>query len=155
VGDKILFLRASYRAAWNFPGGGVKRGESPEAAARRELAEETGLSAGPLIPAMTLSGVWLGRRETVHFFEWRPEALPPLRLDQREIIAARLVGEQELFQIKATGPVAAYLRKREQKNVVNLGRAGFNAAGPEEQKFLRRFFQKAAALRPRRGSGAN
>jgi hypothetical protein len=26
-----------------------------------------------------------------------------------------------------------------------LGRAGCNATGPEEQKFLRRFFQKAAA----------
>jgi hypothetical protein len=26
-----------------------------------------------------------------------------------------------------------------------LGRAGFNATGPVKQKFLRRFFQKAAA----------
>ncbi|HTJ89650.1 MAG TPA: hypothetical protein VL356_05690 [Acidocella sp.] len=38
------------------------------------------------------------------------------------------------------------MNKKKQKNFVNLGRAGFAAAGPEEQKFLRRFFQKAAAF---------
>jgi hypothetical protein len=38
------------------------------------------------------------------------------------------------------------VNKKKQKNFVNLGRAGFAAAGPEEQKFLRRFFQKAAAF---------
>jgi 8-oxo-dGTP diphosphatase len=120
VGRRILFLHASYRAAWNFPGGGVKSGESPEAAARRELTEETGLVAPLLIPAMTLSGVWLGRRETVHFFEWRLETLPPLRLDNREIVAARLLGEEEWRQLEATAPVAAYLRALAQRQADGL-----------------------------------
>jgi hypothetical protein len=41
------------------------------------------------------------------------------------------------------------VNKKKQKNFINLGRAGFTATGPEERKFLRRFFQKAAAFLPR------
>jgi A/G-specific adenine glycosylase len=33
---------------WEFPGGKIEPGERPEAAARRELREETGMDAGPL-----------------------------------------------------------------------------------------------------------
>jgi 8-oxo-dGTP pyrophosphatase MutT (NUDIX family) len=111
VAQNLLLLRTSYRAAWNLPGGGVKSGESPEAAARRELFEETGLLAGPLVPVARLTGVWLCRRETVHIFEWRPAELPPLRLDNREIIAARLVSPSKLRRIKLTEPVATYLQQ--------------------------------------------
>jgi hypothetical protein len=37
------------------------------------------------------------------------------------------------------------VNKKKQKNFFNLGRAGFDATGPISRKFLRRFFQKAAA----------
>jgi 8-oxo-dGTP pyrophosphatase MutT (NUDIX family) len=40
----FLLIRDSY-ANWGFPKGHVERGEAPEAAAVREVAEETGLSA--------------------------------------------------------------------------------------------------------------
>jgi hypothetical protein len=40
------------------------------------------------------------------------------------------------------------VNKKKQKNFVNLGRAGGGAAGSKEQKFLRRFFQKAATFFP-------
>jgi mutator protein MutT len=43
--DKILLIRNSYRPSqWNFPGGGIERGETPEAAARREVLEEVGIA---------------------------------------------------------------------------------------------------------------
>ena len=35
---------------WSFPGGRLEPGETAAAAARRELAEETGLSVGRLVP---------------------------------------------------------------------------------------------------------
>jgi 8-oxo-dGTP diphosphatase len=45
----------------------------------------------------------------MHFFELRLEQLPELRLDNREIIGARLVAAAELRGMALTGPVTAYL----------------------------------------------
>ena len=40
---QVLLIRHSYLRGWYLPGGGLKRGESMEAAARREAREESGL----------------------------------------------------------------------------------------------------------------
>ncbi len=44
-GDEILLVRHSYgpRRRWELPGGGIRRGEPPVAAARREIREELGV----------------------------------------------------------------------------------------------------------------
>lgn len=107
----LLLLRSSYRSEWNFPGGAVKRGETPDAAARRELAEEIGLVAPRLTPAGEASGLWDGRQDRVYFFELRLDRLPELKLDNREIIGARLTAPEELPGLAVTGPVAVYLRR--------------------------------------------
>ena len=112
VGRTLLLLRSSYRAAWNFPGGSVRQGETPEMAVRRELVEEIGLRTDkPLQPAGEISGVWEGRRDRVFFFELQLPSLPALRLDNREIIGAQLVPPEELGTIALTGPVAAYVSR--------------------------------------------
>jgi 8-oxo-dGTP diphosphatase len=109
VGSALLLVRASYREGWHLPGGGVRRGEMPEAAARRELVEEIGLVASVLLPAGVACGIWDGRRGRVYFFELRLAELPKLQLDNREIVAARLTSPSELHSMALTGSVAAYL----------------------------------------------
>ncbi len=112
VGGSLLLLRSSYRSAWNFPGGGVRSTETPEAAARRELAEEVGLCpAGTLHPAGEASGVWEGRRDRVFFFALHLDRLPKPRLDNREITGARLVPFAALHGMQLTDPVRVYVAR--------------------------------------------
>ena len=111
VGQSLLLVKSSYRAEWNFPGGSVHPGETPDAAAQREMEEEIGLPSYTLFPAGSVYGTWDGRRDRVHFFELHLDFIPELRLDNREIIATHLASPEELHSIALTGAVIAYLRK--------------------------------------------
>ena len=109
VGRMLLLVKSSYRVEWSFPGGSIRPGETPDAAAQREMEEEIGLSSYPLVPAGSACGMWDGRHDRVHFFELHLDSMPELRLDNREIIAAHLASPEELHGMALTGPVAAYL----------------------------------------------
>ncbi|GAB4505252.1 MAG: NUDIX domain-containing protein [Anaerolineales bacterium] len=61
--DQVLLVRQTYMAGWFMPGGGLKRDETLEEAARREAHEETGAELG----ALELLGVY------THFGEWKSD----------------------------------------------------------------------------------
>jgi 8-oxo-dGTP pyrophosphatase MutT (NUDIX family) len=109
VGQALLLVKSSYRTEWGLPGGSIRPGEPPDAAAQREMDEEIGFSSGPLLPVGSVCGTWDGRRDRVHFFELRLDCMPELRLDNREIIAAHLASPEELRSIALTGAVTAFL----------------------------------------------
>lgn len=112
VGRALLLLKSSYRDEWGLPGGSINPGETPEQAAQREMREEIGMQPYPLTPKGTVCGIWDGRRDRVHFFELHLDSLPELRLDYREIVAARLTSPEELPAIAVTPAVTAYFAEQ-------------------------------------------
>jgi 8-oxo-dGTP pyrophosphatase MutT (NUDIX family) len=80
---------------WATPGGGIQSGETPAAAARREVTEETGLrelSLGPCVWFREVEFSWRGRRyrQQEHIFVARVEPFDPTRdgfqADELELI---------------------------------------------------------------------
>ena len=106
-GGRILLVRHSYRRGYGLPCGAMKPGESPAAAAARELQEEVGIVARPkeLVPAISAP--------RFHLLEYFPSAEPILRPDRREITEARFVHPTE-----ARGLVGLhrYFRECESRN---------------------------------------
>lgn len=60
---QVLLVRHTYVPGWYLPGGGVKRGETLEAAARREVREEVGAELGNI----SLVGAYS------NFTEWKSD----------------------------------------------------------------------------------
>jgi 8-oxo-dGTP pyrophosphatase MutT (NUDIX family) len=85
--DRVLLVRHTYgNRAWDVPGGAIKRGEQPLAAARREMGEELGLGGADWTGIGEIRGNVNHRRDRIHCF--RAELCePPLTVDRGELAA--------------------------------------------------------------------
>lgn len=118
--DRVILVR-QYRYAvdrwiWELPAGNVEPGEDPEAAARRECAEETGWTAetveriGAFYPTPGYCD------EVMIFYRLTGlSAVSDLALDADEVLEPRILGLDEARRMVAEGPVA------DMKTVLGLG----------------------------------
>jgi ADP-ribose pyrophosphatase YjhB (NUDIX family) len=84
---RVLLIRNPYgRMKWDLPGGGVRRGERPEEAARREVREEVGVVLSGLRALGRYTGTEFYDRDTVVCFYARAPgaALKPRRAEVYE-----------------------------------------------------------------------
>ena len=88
-GGRLLAVRHSYRPGLVIPGGRRNRGEAPDAAASRELAEELGIAA----PAEAFE--FLRTEKNTHLFALHLDAPPSVRPDGREIVEAMFLTPDE------------------------------------------------------------
>jgi ADP-ribose pyrophosphatase YjhB (NUDIX family) len=111
---RVLLVRNSYRRPLSVPAGSLRRGESPERAAARELREEVGIA----VPADRLRFV----REIVHHTDWKEDhthvfeveldEAPRPAIDRREVVWAGFATPEEALARELSVPVRVYLESR-------------------------------------------
>jgi putative (di)nucleoside polyphosphate hydrolase len=96
---RVLWAKRIGQDAWQFPQGGIQRGESPEAALFRELEEELGLQR-PHVEILGVTSGWLRYRLPQRFVR---RSKGRICIGQKQKwFALRLVGEESHVRLDAT-----------------------------------------------------
>jgi ADP-ribose pyrophosphatase YjhB (NUDIX family) len=91
----VLLLKHSYGPkVWCLPGGGLRAGEDPMAAAQREVREELGITLARIEPVAVIEEVLSGAPHTAHIFAATCDQMP--RPDGREVMVARFFPSHSL-----------------------------------------------------------
>ena len=111
---RLLLVRHSYGPqGWALPGGGIDKGETPEAAARREVAEEVGCILDHVQVVDMIEETISGAPHTAYLMMGRTMDRP--RPDQREVIEARFFPRHSLPEpqtARTRARIAAWKAKR-------------------------------------------
>lgn len=95
LGGDVLLLKHSYGPdVWALPGGGLKPGEDPLLAARREVREELGVELPSIALFATLEEVISRSPHTAYLFAATCDQRP--KPDRREIVEARFFPSHSL-----------------------------------------------------------
>jgi len=111
---RVLLVRNSYRRPLSMPAGNLHRGESPLAAAVRELREEVGIAAPPerLRYAREVVHHTDWKEDHSHVFELELDAAPRIAIDGREVVWADFATPDEALARELSVPVRVYLESR-------------------------------------------
>lgn len=94
----VLWAKRLGQNAWQFPQGGINKGESPEQAMYRELQEEVGLEPSD-VELITATRGWLRYRLPQHMLRHNSE---PLCIGQKQKwFLLRLLSDESCIDVKA------------------------------------------------------
>ena len=108
---ELLLVKNSYRRKYTLPGGYIKVGESPKAAAVRELKEEVGLIAYPnqLKHAQQYKFTAFFKREIVDVFEMTLRHDAAITIDNQEVVWAGFMPPERAISKQLCLPAKQYL----------------------------------------------
>lgn len=101
--NEILLIKTTYGYSYSLPGGGIKKNETPEAAARREAIEEVGIRLNEVTALPSFVTCEEFKEDTVYGF-YSEVKTNDYKLDLFEIDTAEW---HSIENLPKTGPVTA------------------------------------------------
>jgi 8-oxo-dGTP diphosphatase len=114
---ELLLVRNSYVPYFSLPGGYIRRGEAPEHAVVRELAEEVGVTAKGSDLTLVFDGSheWEGKTDHVRLFSLDVPVRPDVQVDHREVIEASWWSPERALALDLFPPIRTVLEQRKKR----------------------------------------